>query len=86
MAYYYITSNYDVYKTAGKRKVKKIISKDFVKKVITEFDNGVINKLPKFIIPLIRCTFPALITSDIIAVQPMSAPVGLKSALKYKCG
>jgi hypothetical protein len=35
-------------------------------------------------IPMVRRVFPTLIASDIVDVQPMSGPVGLAFALKYK--
>ena len=41
-------------------------------------------RLPKILIPMIRRTFPALITNEIVGVQPMSGPVGLAFALRYK--
>ena len=41
-------------------------------------------RLPKILIPMIRRTFPELITNDIVGVQPMSGPVGLAFALRYK--
>lgn len=41
-------------------------------------------RLPKILIPMIRRTFPELITNEIVGVQPMSAPVGLAFALRYK--
>ena len=41
-------------------------------------------RLPKVIIPMIRRTFPELITNEIVGVQPMSGPVGLAFALRYK--
>ena len=34
-------------------------------------------RLPKVLIPMIRRTFPELITNEIVGVQPMSGPVGL---------
>ena len=40
-------------------------------------------RLPKVLIPMIRRTFPELITNDIVGVQPMSGPVGLAFALRY---
>jgi len=40
--------------------------------------------LPKILIPMIRRTFPELITNEIVGVQPMSGPVGLAFALRYK--
>jgi hypothetical protein len=40
-------------------------------------------RLPKTLIPMIRRTFPELITHEIVGVQPMSAPVGLAFALRY---
>jgi len=41
-------------------------------------------RLPKVLIPMIRRTFPELITNEIVAVQPMSGPVGLAFALRYR--
>ena len=41
-------------------------------------------RLPKVLIPMIRRTFPELITNDIVGVQPMSGPVGLAFALRYR--
>lgn len=41
------------------------------------------SRLPKVLIPMIRKTFPELITSEIVGVQPMSGPVGLSFALRY---
>ena len=43
-------------------------------------------RLPKILIPMIRRTFPELITNEIVGVQPMSGPVGLAFALRYKYG
>lgn len=40
-------------------------------------------RLPKTLIPMIRRTFPELITHEIVGVQPMSGPVGLAFALRY---
>lgn len=40
-------------------------------------------RLPKVLIPMIRRTFPELITNEICGVQPMSGPVGLAFALRY---
>jgi hypothetical protein len=34
-------------------------------------------RLPKILIPMIRRTFPELITNEIVGVQPMAGPVGL---------
>ncbi len=44
------------------------------------------HRLPKILIPMIRRTFPELITNEIVGVQPMSGPVGLAFALRYKYG
>jgi hypothetical protein len=44
------------------------------------------SRLPKILIPMIRRTFPELITNEIVGVQPMSGPVGLAFALRYKYG
>ena len=41
------------------------------------------SRLPKVLIPMIRRTFPELITNEIVGVQPMSGPVGLAFALRY---
>lgn len=41
-------------------------------------------RLPKILIPMIRRTFPELISNEICGVQPMSGPVGLAFALRYK--
>jgi len=42
------------------------------------------SRLPKILIPMIRRTFPELITNEIVGVQPMAGPVGLAFALRYK--
>jgi len=44
------------------------------------------SRLPKILIPMIRRTFPELITNEIVGVQPMSGPVGLAFALRYHYG
>ncbi len=41
-------------------------------------------RLPKVLIPMIRRTFPELITNEIAGVQPMAGPVGLAFALRYR--
>lgn len=41
------------------------------------------SRLPKILIPMIRRTFPELISNEIVGVQPMSGPVGLAFALRY---
>ncbi len=38
----------------------------------------------KIAIPMVRRTFPELIAHDIVGVQPMTAPVGIAFALRYK--
>ena len=43
-------------------------------------------RLPKILIPMIRRTFPELISNEIVGVQPMSGPVGIAFALRYKYG
>jgi len=50
----------------------------------TDFYAGGDSRLPKILIPMIRRTFPELITNEIVGVQPMSGPVGLAFALRYK--
>lgn len=42
------------------------------------------SRLPKILIPMIRRTFPELITNEICGVQPMGGPVGLAFALRYQ--
>jgi hypothetical protein len=41
-------------------------------------------RLPKILIPMIRRTFPELITNELVGVQPMAGPVGLAFALRYR--
>lgn len=41
-------------------------------------------RLPKILIPMIRRTFPELISQEICGVQPMGGPVGLAFALRYQ--
>jgi hypothetical protein len=41
-------------------------------------------RMPKVLIPMVRRTFPELITNEIVGVQPMSGPVGLAFALRYR--
>jgi len=43
-------------------------------------------RLPKVMIPLIRRTFPSLIASQLVGVQPMSGPVGLSFAMNHRYG
>ena len=50
----------------------------------SDFYAGGDARLPKILIPMIRRTFPELITNEIVGVQPMSGPVGLAFALRYK--
>jgi hypothetical protein len=40
-------------------------------------------RLPKILIPMIRRTFPELISNELVGVQPMGGPVGLAFALRY---
>ena len=40
--------------------------------------------LAKINIPMIRRTFPELITNEIVGIQPMSGPVGLAFALSHQ--
>ena len=42
------------------------------------------SRLPKILIPMIRRTFPELISNEICGVQPMGGPVGLAFALRYQ--
>lgn len=41
-------------------------------------------RLPKMLIPIIRRTFPELISNEVVGVQPMSGPVGLAFALRHR--
>jgi len=41
-------------------------------------------RMPKVLIPMVRRTFPELITNEIVGVQPMSGPVGMAFAMRYK--
>jgi len=41
-------------------------------------------QLPKILIPMIRRTFPELISNEIVGVQPMGGPVGLAVAMRYR--
>ncbi len=50
----------------------------------SDFYAGNDARLPKILIPMIRRTFPELITNEIVGVQPMSGPVGLAFAMRYK--
>jgi len=54
--------------------------------VVTSGDRYAANdsRLPKILIPMVRRTFPELITNEIVGVQPMSGPVGLAFALRYR--
>lgn len=40
----------------------------------------------KIAVPMVRRTFPELIAHDVVGVQPMTGPVGLAFALRYKAG
>jgi hypothetical protein len=40
-------------------------------------------RLPKILIPMIRRTFPELLSNELVGVQPMGGPVGLAFALRY---
>jgi Major capsid protein Gp23 len=40
-------------------------------------------RLPSTLIPMIRRTFPELISNELFGIQPMSGPVGLAFALRY---
>jgi hypothetical protein len=50
----------------------------------SDFYAGGDSRLPKVLIPMIRRTFPELITNEIVGVQPMTGPVGLAFAMRYK--
>ena len=40
--------------------------------------------LPNVIMPMIRRTFPELLANEIVGIQPMSGPVGLAFALRFR--
>lgn len=42
------------------------------------------NRVPKVVLPMIRRTFPELISNEITGVQPMTVPVSLAFAMRYK--
>lgn len=42
------------------------------------------NRAPKVILPMIRRTFPELIANEVVGVQPMSVPVSLAFAMRYR--
>ena len=42
------------------------------------------SRLPNVIMPMIRRTFPELLANEIVGVQPMSGPVGMAFALRFK--
>ena len=46
--------------------------------------SGDIADFKKIIMPLVRRIFPTLIANDLVAVQPMSGPVGLAYALRFR--
>jgi len=43
-------------------------------------------RVPKVLIPMIRRTFPELIMSEIVGVQPMTGPTGVAFALRNQFG
>ena len=79
MSYYYVTNTYDVYKKVGARHVKLIYSLDAIKQfeLLAKNRNNLDARIPKVVIPMIRRTFPKLIASEIVGVQPMTGPIGL---------
>tara|TARA_R110000744_G_scaffold10369_4_gene32298 strand:- start:6899 stop:8605 length:1707 start_codon:yes stop_codon:yes gene_type:complete len=42
------------------------------------------NRLARVLIPMVRRTYPELITNEIVGVQPMDGPVGLAYAIRYE--
>lgn len=42
------------------------------------------NRVPKTVLPMIRRTFPELISNEVVGVQPMSVPVSLAFAMRYR--
>ena len=42
------------------------------------------NRLPRILIPMVRRIFPALMSNEVVGVQPMPGPVALGFALRYK--
>jgi len=81
MAFYYLTQDLTIYKSAGARKVKRLFKYGYKKfpKVTPQF----LNDMGKITIPLIRRTFPSLILNEIVGVQPMSGPVGISFSKPY---
>ena len=41
-------------------------------------------RLPSIIMPMIRRTYPELLANEIVGVQPMSGPVGMAFAMRFK--
>lgn len=41
-------------------------------------------RMPQIVMPLLRRTFPQLLAHNLVGVQPMSGPVGLAFAMRYK--
>lgn len=42
------------------------------------------NRLPNVILPMIRRAFPELIAHEVVGVQPMTGPIGLAFAMRYR--
>lgn len=42
------------------------------------------NRLPRILIPMVRRIYPALMSNEVVGVQPMPGPVALGFALRYK--
>ena len=51
--------------------------------VVKLLPKKVADDFPKIMIPMIRRTFPELLATEIVGVQPMSGPVGLAFAMRY---
>ena len=89
MAFYYLTKDLTVYKSAGARKVKRLFRYKIGIPDVTQIDwktvtGKVKSQAPSIVTPMIRRTFPTLITNEILGVQPMSAPVGQTFYMDYK--
>lgn len=42
------------------------------------------NRMPKVILPMVRRTFPELISNEVVGVQPMSTPVSIAFAMRFR--
>jgi len=53
---------------------------------VGDTDISGIERYKQIVLPMLRRIFPALITNELVAVQPMAGPVGLAYALRFHYG